>query len=263
MTPKKRYLLFTYLLLGLFCFFGSYPDRIIRAQFLGKTIFLPILFSVNEYKTIYKLREENRTQQYIIGDLTVKNIIQQTQLNKLRNTRIEFPTADTSYILADVIGFSGDFFGRTIIISKGLYHGVQADNPVFASKGIVGKVIVPYQNFSVVLPLDHPSFKLAVLNKNSGVQGILVVDVFSTIAMSYMRFGSHIAVGDTIVTSNLSHIFPANYPVGSIVRLEESSDALYLRAVVEPFNDIRNLQNVYVLLKDNIIIDEIDIETDY
>ena len=263
MNPRQRYLLFTYLLVGLFLFFGNYTDRIARAQFLGKTIYFPILFSVNEFRTIGKLREENQKHLNQIGDLLVRYNDQKTQLDKYRDSRIDFTTADTTYVLADVVGFSGDFFGRTIIISKGLYHGIRADNPVFASRGIVGKVIVAHQNFSVVLPLDHPNFKLAVLNKNSGVQGILVVDIYSTIAMSYMRFGSHIAVGDTIVTSNLSHIFPANYPVGSIVRLEESTDALYLRAIVEPFHDIRNLQNVFVLLKDNIAIEGIDIETDY
>ncbi|MCL1827611.1 MAG: rod shape-determining protein MreC, partial [Candidatus Cloacimonetes bacterium] len=199
----------------------------------------------------------------LIGELMVKNIKQETLLNKFRDGKIDFAMIDTTIVLADVVGFSGDFFGRTIIISKGLIHGVRANNPVFASKGIVGKVIIAYQNFSVILPLDHPNFKIAVLNKNSGVQGILTVDMYSTIAMSYMRFGSHIAVGDTIVTSNLSHIFPANYPVGSIIRLEESTDALYLRAVMKPFNEISNLQHVYVLLKEDLVIDEIDIETNY
>jgi len=263
MNSQKRYLLFSYLLIGLFCFFGSNIDRVERAQFLGKTIFFPVFFAVNEYKTMKKLVHENKNQQLLIGDLIVKTIKQETLLNKYRNSKIDFTTPDSTFVLADVVGFSGDFFGRTIIISKGLFHGVRANNPVFATKGIVGKVIVAYQNFSVILPLDHPSFKLAVLNKNSGVQGILVVDVYSTIAMSYMRFGSHIAVGDTIITSNLSHIFPAFYPVGSVVRLEESSDALYLRAVIEPFNDIKNLQHVYVLLKDDVIIDNVDIETNY
>jgi rod shape-determining protein MreC len=111
--------------------------------------------------------------------------------------------------------------------------------------------------------LNHSNFKLAVLNKNSGVQGILVADIYSNIAISYLRFGANIAVGDTIVTSNLSHIFPPNYPVGRIVRLEESIDALYLRGIIEPFNDIQNLQNVFVLLRERREVGEVDVETDY
>ena len=262
-SQQKRYLLFAYLLIGLFFFFGNYQDRVARAQFLGKTIYFPFTYTINEIKSIRKLKHENRNQQLIIADLLLKNIEQETKLNKLHNSKIDFAISDTLFVLADVIGFSGSFFGRTIIVSKGLKHGVSIDNPVFSSKGIVGKVIVAYQNFSIVLPLNHSNFKLAVLNKNSGVQGILDSDIYSNVAMSYMKFGANIAIGDTIVTSNLSQIFPANFPVGKVVRLEESSEGLYLKAIIEPFNNIRNLQNVYILLREKKEFDEIKIETDY
>jgi len=246
---RKNKLLITYFLLGLFLFFGSHKDRIGRAQFLGQTIYFPLTFFVNEYKGIKKLREDNNTLRYRIGDLLVKLNDQETKLIKYKNYHIDFATTDSTYVFADVIGFSGDFFGRTILVSKGFRDGVRKDAPVFSSDGIVGKVIVPFNNFSVVLPINHPSFKLAVLNKNSGVQGILMADVYTNIVMEYLKFSSNISVGDTIVTSNLSMIFPANYPVGHVVRLEESADALYFRAIVQSFNNISNIQNVYILLR--------------
>ncbi|MCL2065394.1 MAG: rod shape-determining protein MreC [Candidatus Cloacimonetes bacterium] len=260
---QKRYLLFTYLFIGLFLFFGSYQDRVVRATFLGRTVFLPLTYSVREYHTLNQLRNENHNQQMMIGGLLLKNINQETMLNTIRQSMIEFTTYDSTYILADIVGFSGDFLGRTIVINKGLLHGVQMDNPVFSTRGIVGKVMVPYQNFSIVLPINHSNFMLAVLNRNTGVQGILVSDLYSNVAMTFLRFGSNIAVGDTIVTSNLSQIFPANYPVGRVIRLEESSDAIYFRAVIEPFSDISNLQNVFILLRDRDEISEVDIETGY
>jgi len=166
---NKRYLLFSYLLIGLFLFFGNSQDRVARTQFLGRTVFLPFTYSVREFITMRELKEENRKLQLLIGDLVIRNTNQETMLNKLHNSRIGFAVADTNYILADVIGFSGDFFGRTIIVNKGLLHGVSVDNPVFATQGIVGRVIVAYQNFSIVLPMNHSNFKLAVLNRNSGV----------------------------------------------------------------------------------------------
>jgi len=248
---RKNRLLIIYLLLGLFLFFGSYNDRIVRAQFLGKTIYFPMTFLVNEFKVIKKLREDNKNLRFQIGDLLIKIRDQETKLIKYHNSIIEFEPADSTYVFADVIGFSGDFFGRTILVSKGYRDGVRKDSPVFSSNGIVGKVIVAYNNFSVVLPINHSSFKLAVLNKNSGVQGILVADVYANIAMEYLKFSSNISVGDTVVTSNLSMVFPANYPVGHIVRLEESQDALYFRALIQPFNNIGNLQNVYILLREH------------
>ena len=260
----RRYrLFFLYFLLALFLFFGSYQDRITRAQFIGKTIFLPLTYSVNEYKYIRRLLEINREQQLIIGSQVLTIIDQETQLQKHKNSRIEFEMADTNYVFADVIGFSGDFFGRTLVVSKGFRDGVREDNPVFSSHGIVGKVIVAYHNFSIVLPINHANYRMAVVNKNSGVQGILMADVYSNIAMEYMRFGSNISVGDTVVTSNLSQIFPPNFPVGRVVRLEESSNSLYFRAIVQPFSDVSNLQNVYILQARKRDLNEIDIDTDY
>lgn len=259
---KKNKLFFTYLAVGIFLFFGSYQDRIKRSQFIGRTIYLPLTWAVNEFRVIKKLKEENKVQQLLIGEQLLKIISQETKLNKINNSTINFDIADTTYVFADVVGYSGDFMGRTIVVSKGLTSGVKKDAPVFSSNGIVGKVIVPYQNFSVVLPINHSNFKLAVLNKNSGVQGILVTDVFANIAMEYMRFGSNITVGDTIVTSNLSQIFPPNFPIGTVIRLEESSDALYFRAIIQPFNDIGNLQHVYILNKTDIFLhkeDELEI----
>jgi rod shape-determining protein MreC len=252
---RRHGLFFAYLLIGLFLFFGSYPDRIARAQFIGNTVYLPLTLAVNEYKNVKKLEAENHIQQLIIADQMLKIIEAQTKLQKFENSIINFEIAETSYVFADVVGFSGDFFGRTLIISKGKMDGIEADQAVFSTQGIVGKVIVANQNFSVVLPINHSNFKLAVLNKNSGVQGILMADVYSNIAIEYMKFGSNIAVGDTVVTSNLSQIFPPNFPVGTIIRLEESSDALYFRAIVRPFTEIGNLQNVYILNREKTYIE--------
>ena len=260
---QKRYLLFSYLLIGLFLFFGSYRDRVARAQFLGNTIFFPLTYSVREFNSMRVLKAENKSQQELIGSLLLRNIDFETRFAKIDHSRIDFAVADTNYVLADVIGFSGNFFGRTIVVNKGLRHGVRINNPVFSTRGIVGRVVVAYNNFSIILPLNHYNSKLAVLNRNSGVQGILVSDIYSNVSMSYLRFGSNIAVGDTIVTSNLSHIFPVNFPVGRIIRLEESTEALYLRGIVEPFNDVRNLQNVFILLREEPDVSEVDIETSY
>jgi len=255
---NNKYFFITYLLLGLVLFIGNNQSRIKKANLLSKTIFYPLIYTVNEYKTFNLLKIENLEQKKTIGELIIKKNELETRLLKHQNSRIDFPVADTNYVLADVIGYAGNFFGRTIVVGKGQIHGVEVENPVFSTRGIVGKVIASYLNYSIILPINHPTFRLAVANKNSGVQGILLADIYGNIAMSYMRFGSNIAIGDTVVTSNLSYVFPANYPVGSITRLEESADALYLKAIIQPFNDVRNLQNVYVLLKTQIDLGNIE-----
>jgi rod shape-determining protein MreC len=241
---KKYWLFILYILIGVYLFVGSYEDRVIKAQFLGRTFFYPITFPVNKLKRFRMLLDENLELHNQIADSNLKIFNLESKLQKFENSLIEFSFSDTNFVYADVIGFSGDFFGRTIVVNKGERDGVQIENPVFSAKGIVGKVIIVYRTFSLVLPLNHSNFKLAVFNKRTGIQGILVADVYSNVVMEYIKFGSSVTIGDTIVTSNLSSVFPANFPVGKIVKLEESPDALYFRAIIQPFNNIGNIQNV-------------------
>jgi rod shape-determining protein MreC len=256
---QKRYLLFLYLFIGLALFIGSTEERVNRSQFLGRTVFYPFTFTADHFRTKRSILEENQAQQTQIADLIIRYTEQQTKLDLIYSSHLNFPTADTTFILADVVGFSGNFLGRTLVVSKGLMHGVRANNPVFSSDGVVGKVLTANQNFSIILPLNHPTLRLAVVNQPGGVQGILVSDIYANIAMSYLQFGANVTVGDTVVTSNLSQIFPPNFPVGRIVRIEESADAIYLRAVLEPFSDISNLQRVFILQRERPNFIDIDI----
>jgi rod shape-determining protein MreC len=255
---KKYWLFVTYILIGLFLFVGSFQDRVKRAQFLGKTVFYPFTYPINEFKLFRALKEENFRLQQTIGNQILTIVNQETKLQKFENSVIEFEVSDkeANYIFADVIGFSGDFFGRTIVVSKGIKDGVKQDDPVFASHGIVGKVIIAHQNFSLVLPISHYNFKLAVYNKNTGEQGILVSDIYANVAMEYMKMGSINTVGDTIVTSNLSSIFPPNFPVGKITRLAHPSDYLSSRAIIQPFTNISNIRNVYIINRKEVEINE-------
>lgn len=64
------------------------------------------------------------------------------------------------------------------------------------------------------------------MDKDTGVQGILQADLNGKIYMNMIKIGSQISVGDTIVTSNLSDLYPKSYPVGMVSRIHESQDYL-------------------------------------
>jgi rod shape-determining protein MreC len=54
-------------------------------------------------------------------------------------------------------------------------------------------------------------------------------------------------MGDTVVTSGFSSIFPADIPVGRIQNLEESEDGLFYRAKVELFVDFSAVSNLFIV----------------
>ncbi|NLN85480.1 MAG: rod shape-determining protein MreC, partial [Candidatus Cloacimonetes bacterium] len=65
--------------------------------------------------------------------------------------------------------------------------------------------------------------------------------------MNMIRLGSQISAGDTIVTSNLSTLYPKGYPVGKVSRIRDSQDQLFISAEIEPFTQVENLEHVFIL----------------
>ena len=65
-----------------------------------------------------------------------------------------------------------------------------------------------------------------------------------------------LTIGDSVTTSGFSSIFPANIPVGTIssYRLNDTKDLYVID--VKLFNDMTNLEHVYIIK--NIDFNEID-----
>mgnify|MGYP000412405371 FL=1 len=61
-----------------------------------------------------------------------------------------------------------------------------------------------------------------------------------------------LSIGDTIVTSGYSSTFPPNIPVGSILSyaLNDTEDLYIIE--VKLFNDMRNLEHVYIIKNTDI-----------
>ena len=146
-----------------------------------------------------------------------------------------------------MIGYAGPFHQRNLIVDKGTFHGVSLESPVVSSSGIVGKVINAADTYCVVLPFTNPQFKMPVMDSHTIVQVILQSDLRGTLSMNMIKLGSEISVGDTIVTSNLSRLFPKGYPVGRVKRLKESTDNLFITAEISPFTLVENLEHVFIL----------------
>jgi rod shape-determining protein MreC len=87
------------------------------------------------------------------------------------------------------------------------------------------------------------------MDKSTNVQGILQSDLTGNTSMNLIKLGSQVSIGDTVVTSNLSRLFPKGYPVGKISRIKESQDNLFLSAQIVPFTFVENLEHVFVLRK--------------
>jgi len=245
----KRFILpLALVLVSLALIIGSTESRVRRASLLGQTVFYPFTHSVKLFRTnatlkaeIASLREQQAAE--TLENLNLRNALKENQTLQA----ITFDIGQISFEVGEVIGYAGQFQQRNLVVNKGSAAGVKVDNPVISARGIVGKVISVSAASCVVLPFSNPRFQIPVMDKLTSVQGILQSDLAGKTNMNMIKLGSEIAAGDTIVTSNLSTLYPKGYPVGKVARISDSQDYLFISAEIEPFTQVENLEHVFIL----------------
>ncbi len=248
MAVKKAILPLALVLISLLLMLGSTQSRVKRASLLGHTVFYPVTHSVKLFRSNSALKGEIallREQQAAatLENLNLRNVLKESQTLQA----INFDTETTDFVVGEVIGYSGQFQQRNLVVNKGTVDKVHVDSPVISARGIVGRVISVSASNCVVLPFSNPRFQIPVMDKATSVQGILQSELGGKTNMNMIKFGSQIAAGDTIVTSNLSTLYPKGYPVGTVARIRDSQDYLFISAEIEPYTQVENLEHVFIL----------------
>lgn len=136
-----------------------------------------------------------------------------------------------------------------ITLDKGSKDGIRADMGVLSAQGIVGVVMSTSPHFSLVIPVLNPKFGLSCKVKNTNSFGPLVWDGKNP-QYTYLReLPRHISyeIGDTIVTSGFSSIFPEGLPVGVIENWQKQKDDNYNSLRVKLFTDFNTLTEVLIV----------------
>jgi len=236
-----------FFILALILLIGTTEQRETKAQFLNKTIFYPFANSVRTIEELFKIRKENQQLKTQLAEELIKSNNLLNQLEKIEDAKIDYTETEYEHVLAGIIGYHGTFEERTLVIDKGSLSGIEVGYPVITKSGVVGKIVSVSLNYAIVLPFNHSTFKLGVMSARNKLQGLLVSDIYGDSYMSLIKLGSDIVIGDTIITSNISSIFPANFPVGRVTLIKEHSNQINMLAKVESFTDPVNLNYVIVL----------------
>ena len=70
--------------------------------------------------------------------------------------------------------------------------------------------------------------------------------------MEYIDAEAEIAVGDEIVTSHLSDIYPTGLTIGKVKEIKADTNGLTKYAIIEPAVDMKHLDTLLVIDKNNI-----------
>ncbi len=245
---------------------------------LLEVISFALLFRFNNYQgsvfftssnamigSVYELTNQVTGYFHLKGindELVQENVELKLQLERMNQTLMTL-TADSSgierikrdalddydIVKAKVINNSLTHADNYITLDKGEKDGVQSEMGVIDGNGVVGIVYQTSNHFSVVIPVLNSKSSISCKVKSSDYFGFLKWDGGSSryATVKDMPRHSMFSLGDTIVTSGHSAVFPPGIPIGSIEDMTDSHDGLSYLLKVKLFTDFGRLNDVRVI----------------
>lgn len=153
------------------------------------------------------------------------------------------------YITAGVVNNSITYLNNYITINKGYNDGVRPDMGVVSPRGLVGIVTTVDEHFSVVISLLNVKFKVNCKVQHTNYFGALSWKG-GDVEYAYLeQLPTHATfqVGDTIVTSGYSAVFPPGVMVGVVESYEKENDDNFYSLKVRLATDFQSLSVLCVI----------------
>ena len=164
-----------------------------------------------------------------------------------------------TYIVSRVIRNSVNEAANLIYLDRGRLQGIQKQMGVISSDGIVGQVVSVTDNYSVAMSVLHKDFKVSVKFKKNEFFGNMHWDGVNSTTASLEDIPKHVPVkvGDTLVTSGFSQLFPRNIMAATVKSVKMQPDKNFLEITVNLSTDFGKLNYVYIV--NNIRREEIQL----
>lgn len=163
------------------------------------------------------LRQENRKLK-VLQDKYKALEIENKLLSNLLNY-VPLPEAD--FISARVVAEENDTFAHSMLAYVD-DKAVEKGDVVLSDHGLVGRIDKVARSYAKIILLTDINSKIPVVVEKTRIRGILSGDNTARPKLIFIPLDAEIDVGDRIVTSGVSGIFPAGIPVGQVVSVSKN-----------------------------------------
>lgn len=163
-------------------------------------------------------------------------------------------------IPAKVVANMVNKYDNLITIDKGSADGVKRDMGVVCGMGVVGIVYLVSEHYSIVIPALNSHSNISCTIQRRGYFGYLRWRGGSS-QLAYLEDvprHAHFKLGDNVVTSGYSSVFPPGVMVGKVLHVFNSADGLSYRVQVKLSTDFARLRDV-CLVDDSALQERIDL----
>ncbi|MGX6960835.1 MAG: rod shape-determining protein MreC [Rickettsia endosymbiont of Pentastiridius leporinus] len=255
LNTLKRFFVIFFLGLSLY-FFITTPKKIssLSLEITGSILSSGIVFYENIFSSINSIK-----QKFIyFQDLEKKNTELQLEVARLRRLQSEVESVRAEnlalkdllivaeeetfeYVTAKLLSVSFSPFSKTALISAGKKHGIEADQIVINSQGLVGKVIEVSSNYAKVMLINDVNSRIPIKAGSSKEKGILAGNNNNG-KILYLPNNHLIQQDEEIITSGHGNIYPSGILIGHVSKVTENDVTVNIAA------DLSKTEFVQVLL---------------
>ncbi len=206
---------------------------------------------LNIIPNFYDLKAENKELRK--ANILLLNELSQLREEKLENIRLRkllgFKEKNNSYsfVPADVVGKTLVSPYNYIVLNVGSNDGIEINMPVICESGVVGKIMKVGKNYSIGMILLHKDFRASAKIQRSRIDGIISWNGDEYLSMLNVAKTMDVEVGDVVITSEYSTIFPPGFEIGVVAEIDNSVPGLFKKIKVKPSVDFTKLEEVFVV----------------
>ncbi len=202
--------------------------------------------SVNDYFHLRRINDELASQ-----NATLRNLLQEQVNERIENRHQKDSLSGKTfvYISALIVNNSANKQNNYLTLNRGYVHGVKPDMAIICPDGVVGVINHVSKNYSTGISLLNKRLFISAKIKRDGNYGSLVWDGMDYRKALLREIPIHIPliVGDTIVTSGYSSIFPEGIMIGTIREFDIRNGSNYYTIEVDLSTNFKTISYVNIV----------------
>lgn len=201
----------------------------------------------DEFASYFSLSKENKA--LVQENARLYNLLPDDYYNPTSES-IPDTSIDKKYtfISARVINNSINKQYNFLTLNKGKKQGIEPDMAVICDRGIVGVVKESTENFSSIVSVLNREFNPYAVIQRNGYEGTIEWPgiSYNKVVLKGIPIYVDVHVGDTVITSENSAIFPRGIHIG-VVESYKSFDGTFYEIIVHLSTDFKSISNVLVV----------------
>ena len=202
------------------------------------TVIYPLQYTIDLPIRLYYWSDEVLSTKQILLDknreFEARHLENRVQLQKLdiiekENTRLRSllsatPKITEQLLISEIINVDVDPYRQLILLNKGSNSDVSQGQPIIDAQGIMGQVVHVGAISSTAMLITDASHAIPVQIDRTGLRA----NAFGTgkinqLNLRHLTQNVDIEVGDMLITSGLGGVFPPNYPVATVTKVERTA----------------------------------------